>query len=219
MRRPSLVVSTQPSSTATAGVVLATQPVIVEEDAFDNIVTSDNSNTVTVARGAGTAALQGVQFTVTLVNGVATFSSLSYNKAEIINLTFASSVAGVAPATSNNILVSPNNATQLVMITQPSATATAGVSFAIQPVVAQEDAFGNIITADNTHTVTVARGTGTSALQGGPLTVTLTNGVATFSGVSTTRQRRSISTSPATSPAWPRRRRAISSSLRTRPPS
>ena len=60
-------------------------------------------------------------------------------------------------ATSNNVVVSPAAASQLVITQQPSATATAGVAFATQPVVEEEDPFGNVITSDSTHTVTAAR--------------------------------------------------------------
>src|SRR5205823_15102663 len=71
------------------------------------------------------------------------------------------------PISSVDVVVSPAAASQLVVTTQPSSPATAGVAFATQPVVAEEDAFGNIITTDSTHTVTVARGNhGTSTLQG-----------------------------------------------------
>ena len=49
-------------------------------------------------------------------------------------------------ATSNTVVVSPAAASQLVITQQPSATATAGVAFATQPVVKEEDAFGNVIT-------------------------------------------------------------------------
>ena len=50
--------------------------------------------------------------------------------------------------------MSPAAASQLVVTTQPSTTATAGVAFATQPVVTEEDAFGNVITTDSTSTVT-----------------------------------------------------------------
>ena len=180
-----LVVTQQPSATATVGVPFATQPVVEEEDAFGNVITTDSTHTVTVTRGNhGTASLQGSNLTVTLVNGVATFSGLSYNVAETINLSFTTN-AGSFTATSDDIVVSPVAAFQLVVTQQPSTTATAGVAFATQPVVEEEDAFGNVITTDSTHTVTVARGNhGTASLQGSNLTVTLVNGVATFSGLS-----------------------------------
>jgi hypothetical protein len=180
-----LVVTQQPSATATAGVAFSTQPVVKEEDSFGNLITTDSTDTVTVARGNhGTASLQGGPLTVTLASGVATFSGLSYNVSETMNLSFTTN-AGSFTATSNDIAVSPGAASQLVVTQQPSATATAGVAFSTQPVVKEEDGFGNVITADSTHTVAVARGNhGTASLQGGPLTVTLANGVATFSGLS-----------------------------------
>ena len=181
-----LVITTQPSATATAGVAFVQQPVVAEEDPFGNVVTSDSTDTVTAARGSqGTAPLQGSILTVTLSNGVATFSGLSYNKAETMNLAFSTNAGSFTSATSNSVVVSPAAASQLVITTQPSATATAGVAFVQQPVVAEEDQFGNIITNDNTHSVTAARGSqGMATLQGSTLTVTLTNGVATFSGLS-----------------------------------
>ncbi len=177
-----LVITQQPSGTATAGVNFAAQPVVAEEDSFGNIITSDSTNTVTAARGnEGTASLQGGPLTLTLSNGVATFSGLAYDKAETINLAFNTS-AGAFTTTSNNVVVSPAAASQLVVTKQPSATATAGLAFATQPVVAEEDQFGNIIASNNTSTVT-AVSTGTAAVQG-TTTLTLSGGVAAFSGLS-----------------------------------
>src|SRR5207249_1923967 len=101
--------------------------------------------------------------------------------AETMNLAFTSNANGVTAATSNDVVVSPAAASQLVLTTQPSATATAGVALATQPVVAEEDQFGNILSGDSSHTVTVARGSHGSDAVHGTLTVTLTNGMATFS--------------------------------------
>ena len=160
-----------------------TQPVVKEEDAFNNVVTSDTTHTVTAARGTGTASLQGSNLTVTLADGVATFSGLSYDTAETMTIGFSTN-AGSFTATSGNVVVSPAAASQLVITQQPSATATAGVAFTVQPVVKEEDAFGNVVTSDSTHTVTAARSAGASSLQGSNLTVTLASGMATFSGLS-----------------------------------
>ena len=59
---------------------------------------------MTAARGStGTASLQGSALTVTLSSGVATFSGLSYNKAETMNIAFTTNAGGVTrprPATS-----------------------------------------------------------------------------------------------------------------------
>src|SRR5205814_2058083 len=49
-----LTVQMQPSSTATAGVPFAQQPVVRVEDASGNLITSDNGRVITVARSAGT---------------------------------------------------------------------------------------------------------------------------------------------------------------------
>src|SRR5207247_1345341 len=64
-----LTIQTQPSSTATAGVPFAQQPVIRIEDAAGNLLTSDNGRVITVGRSAGTGTLQGT-LTATTVNGI-----------------------------------------------------------------------------------------------------------------------------------------------------
>ncbi len=175
-----LVIHTQPSSTATAGVAFATQPVIYEEDQYGNLETGDNSTVVTAALNTGSGPLQGT-LTATVSGGIATFTNLSDNKAETISLKFTSS--GLTTATSNNIVVSPTTASQLVIHTQPSPTATAGVAFATQPVIYEEDQYGNLETADNSTVVTVALNTGSGPLQG-TLTATVSGGVATFVNLS-----------------------------------
>ena len=178
-----LVMKTQPSATATAGMAFATQPVIDEEDQFGNLETSDSTHTVTAARGSmGTASLQGTSLTVTLAGGVATFGGLFYDKAETMNMAFSTNASGVSSATSSNVVVSPAAASQLVITQQPSATATAGVAFATQPVVKEEDAFNNVITGDNSAVVTAALSSGTGPLQG-TLTATVSGGVATFTNL------------------------------------
>src|SRR5207245_3685631 len=67
--------------------------------------------------------------------------------------------------------------------TQPSATATAGVALAQQPVIRVEDQFGNVMSSDNSTVVTASRSAGSGTLQG-TLTVTAVNGVASFANLS-----------------------------------
>ncbi len=178
-----LVVTQQPSSTGTAAQVFATQPVVKEEDQFGNVITGDSTHTITAARGgAGTSILRGSALTVTLVNGVATFSGLSYNKAEIMNITFTINTTGVTSATSSNVSISPTTASQLVILQQPSSTATAGQLLPAQPIVAAEDPYGNIETGDNTTQVKAVIGGGVGPLQG-TTTVTVVGGVATFTNL------------------------------------
>ena len=121
-----------------AGQPLAIQPVINEEDPYGNLETGDNSTVVTAALSSGTGPLQGTS-TTTLRGGVATFTNLADNRAESVSLRFSS--AGLTSATSTNILVSTATASKLVVHTQPSATATAGQAFGVQPVVYLEDQF------------------------------------------------------------------------------
>ncbi len=175
----SLVIATQPSSTATAGQKFATQPVIDELDAYGNLETGDSTHTVTAA-STGTASLQGPT-TVTLAGGVASFGGLSYNKAETITIQFTTSAGGFS-ATSAHVAVSPAAPAALVIVTQPPSTATAGQKFTTQPAIDELDAYGNLETGDSTHTVTAAS-TGTASLQG-TTTITLAGGVASFSGLS-----------------------------------
>ena len=174
-----LVISTQPSSTATAGVAFSTQPVIYIEDQFGNLETGDNSTQVTAASlPIGSGPLQGTT-TVTASGGIATFTNLADDTAETITIQFTSSPLLTA-ATSSSVVISAAAASQLVITTQPSPTATAGVAFATQPVVYVEDAYGNLITGDNSTQVTAATlPVGSGPLQG-TTTVTASGGIATF---------------------------------------
>src|SRR6185436_12222653 len=71
----------------------------------------------------------------------------------------------------------------LAILTQPSATSTAGVPFVQQPVLQVRDQFGNLRSTANGVTdstvVTAARGNGSGTLQG-TLNATATDGVAAF---------------------------------------
>ncbi len=176
-----LVIHTEPSSTATAGVDFATQPVVYVEDQYGNLETTDNSTQVTVSLNSGTGPLFGTT-TVTVSGGIATFTDLSDRYAETISLEF-SSVPTLTEAISNNIVVSPAAASQLVIQTQPSSTATAGVAFSTQPVINVEDQYGNLETGDNSTQVTATLASGTGPLLG-TTTLTVSDGIATFTDLS-----------------------------------
>ena len=110
------------------------------------------------------------------------FTDLADDTAETITLQFTSAPVLTA-ATSSNIVVSPAAASQLVIHTQPSPTATAGVAFSTQPVVYVEDQYGNLETGDNTTQVTAASmPVGSGPLQG-TTTVTVSGGIATFTNL------------------------------------
>src|SRR5439155_8467984 len=144
-----------------------------------NLISTDNSSAVTATRNTGSSSLQGIT-TATATGGVATFSNLSYNVAETITLSFnAGSLAG---ATSSNVVVSAASAIKLTLQTQPAASATAGVTFAPQPVIRIEDQFGNLRSSDNATVVIAARNAGSGPLQGTTNLVAV-NGLVAFTNL------------------------------------
>ena len=73
---------------------------------------------------------------------------------------------------------------QMAFTTQPSG-AKGGEAFTTQPVVAIQDAGGNVVTTDSTTQVTLSKKSGPGALQG-TVAVVASNGVVTYSGVALT---------------------------------
>jgi hypothetical protein len=118
------------------------------EDQFGNVRSSDNSTVITSTRAGGSGTLQGAT-NLTAVNGVVTFTNLSHKVATNITIQFSSGT--LTNATSATIVVSAGAASRLTIATQPSASATAGLNFAQQPILRIEDQFGNLRTSDNAH--------------------------------------------------------------------
>ena len=181
-----LVITQQPSATATAGCDFVTQPVVKEEDAFGNIITTDSTSTVTAARGShGHGQLAGQQPDGDAGQWRGDLQRPVVQQGRDHELLFTTNAGGVTAATSNDIVGQPGRGEPAGDHATALDHGDGGVAFATQPVVAEEDQFGNVISSDSTHTVTAPRGNhGTASLQGSTLTVTLANGVATFSGLS-----------------------------------
>ena len=118
-----LVIQTQPSPSAAAGQAFAVQPVIYEEDQFGNIETTDNGTTVTASLNSGTGPLLGTT-ALTTTGGIVSFAGLTDDTAETIVLKF--SATGLPSVLSNSITVSPAQASQLVIHSQPSPAADDG---------------------------------------------------------------------------------------------
>ncbi|MDB6026152.1 MAG: hypothetical protein JWM68_2375, partial [Verrucomicrobiales bacterium] len=172
-----LAITTQPSTNATAGAVFAQQPVVEVRDALGNLITSDNTTVVHAARGTGTGALVGT-VDVTAVNGVATFTDISFNSVQTISLVFSS--AGLTNATSGDVVVSAAPADRLVFTTQP-AGGYAGSAFLTQPVLVTRDQFGNnsSVGLASNQVVTVVLTSGTGALIG-TTNIDISTGTASF---------------------------------------
>ena len=134
---------------------------------------------------------------------MATFGGLSIDVAG----TYTIAATDSTPAGSRSkpfVYDCPGRHKRLMIEVQPSPTAAAGQSFAVQPVVYEEDRFGNVETGDNSTVVTAVIASGTGSLQG-KVTATVSRGVAAFtnlagsSGGTIASQFESGSLSPATS--------------------
>jgi NADH/NAD ratio-sensing transcriptional regulator Rex len=173
-----LVFVQQPTGTA-AGVAIS--PQVAVEDQFGNVITNDNSNvTLAISTETGTGTLAGT-LTVPVVNGIATFSGITLNTAGNYTLSAIDAGDTLGAVQSGSFAIAPASASTLVFVQQPT-NATAGVAFSPALVVDVEDAFGNVVTSDNSS-VALAIQTGTGTLAG-TLTAPAVNGVVTFTGVS-----------------------------------
>ncbi len=171
-----------PALQLTAGAAFPVNFKIALCDSYDNIIISDNVTKITLERGSyGTAAAAGIT-SRTVVNGVAEFSDISYQKAEIVSFIFKSS-GGTPPAESDPYNVSPGAAYALNISQMPSGAA-AGVPFSPPPVVELCDRYFNVLSGENSITIKAAalNGDGTAASEplSGTLTKTLVNGKVEF---------------------------------------
>jgi type II secretory pathway pseudopilin PulG/protocatechuate 3,4-dioxygenase beta subunit len=187
-----------------AAAAFAPQPEVAVQDQGGNTETSDSSSTVQLSltpyltannsqqplpSGAaltctGTNASTGIT-SVTVSAGLAKFTNCSLNVlGDGYSLTASDSSvptqAPYNPAISQPYFDITNAAAQLAFVTEPSSTATAAVPFSSQPVVAVEDASGNIVTAGASQvTLTASSGAGTFTCTA---PVTTSSGLATFNG-------------------------------------
>jgi hypothetical protein len=175
-----------PAQQLTAGAIFPVNFKIAICDSYDNILTADNATKITMERGAyGTGAAAGIT-SRTAAGGVVEFTDISYQKAEFVSFNFKTS-GGAPPVESDPYKVSPGAAYVLNISQMPSSSA-AGVPFATAPVVELCDKYLNVLTGENSATVTAAAlnsdGTPANETLSGTLTKTLVNGKAEFSGLS-----------------------------------
>ncbi len=149
-----LVFSTQPSS-STAGSAFGTQPVVAIEDNLGNVLTTDITTQVTLAITPGTgdpaATLSGTK-TVTAVNGYADFTGLSIDKSGTGYELTATSSPTLTSADSNSFDVS-TGAVDHYTVTSDNYTQQTSISFTVT--VTAYDANDNVVTSDNTTSVTM----------------------------------------------------------------
>ena len=171
----------QPGS-GTAGVALSPPIEVQVFDAFDNPVLSDNSTSVTLSLiGGDPAATLGGGAAVTVVNGVASFDSITVDRAAD-DYRLQASATGLSGDTSELFEIGPGTAAALRFDVNPSTTL---VNAAITPdvVVSVRDAFGNRVTSDNSTEISlVLNGPPGAALLNYSATI-VSNGAASFPGL------------------------------------
>src|SRR5205823_850762 len=193
-----LVFTVQPVST-TAGAAIAPAVQVTAQDGLGNTVPSfTGSVTVTLGNNPVAGTLTGTT-TVAATNGVASFASLSIDRAGS-GYTLTAAATGVTTGSSAAFSITPGTAATLLFTVQPSnALAGAAITPAVQ--VVAHDAQGNTATGFSGN-VTMALGAnpGSGTLAGtttvalgvnpggatlsGTTSLTAVSGVATFSSLS-----------------------------------
>ncbi|HEX9892510.1 MAG TPA: carboxypeptidase-like regulatory domain-containing protein, partial [Gemmatimonadales bacterium] len=173
-----LGIITQPGSPAINGELFSTQPVLQLLDGAGNSVDSSGAS-VDVAILAGTGVLAGVTTAVTGANGTAPFVDLAITGSTASPFTLQFTATGLTSATSNNIILQAGAATQLIIKTQPPASAVTAVTLSTPPEVELRDSGGNLV-ATNGVEVTAVLETISGA---GVITPGSTNPVSTVGGV------------------------------------
>jgi len=173
-----LVVTTQPPSSSAAGSGFSLKATV--EDKFGNILTSySGTATISFGNNAGGGTLSGTT-TVSIVNGVATFSGLSINKAAS-GYTLQISTSGLASGLTNSFMITPQSATQLIVNSYPPSGVIAGSPFGMT--VWALDSYGNLATSFS-GTINVSILTNPSGANlSGTTSVNASQGVATFTNL------------------------------------
>jgi YVTN family beta-propeller protein len=170
-----LVITTQPTS-AVSGAPISPALQVALQDAAGNTATSD-SRPVSVAFAAGTgpsgATLGGTR-TVNAVAGVATFSTLTIDKAGS-GFALTATASSVSDATSSTFIVTAGAPATITINVGDNQTAVAGSAVVTPPSVTLTDANGNVVSG---ATVTFAVASGGGSVTGGTQT-TNALGVAT----------------------------------------
>ena len=180
-----LAFTTQPSD-STPNAPFPAQPVVIAKDAAGNIDTSYSGNvTLAIKIGTGAASanlLPGANLTVAAVNGVATFSGLSI---DLIGASYQLKASdGALPVIESAAFnITAGVPTKLMFNPSPS-NSTGGVAFPTQPVVEVRDANGYLVTNYSGNVTLTINSNPSSGALAGTLVVPVSNGVATFSGVS-----------------------------------
>jgi hypothetical protein len=172
-----LAYATAPPISATAGQMF---PVVVNaEDADGDTVTSDSTTAVSLGVNGGGGGFACATSPSHVVAGVATFTGCYYTLASATAYTLTAAASGLPSAVATTV-ISPGAAAQLVYGTPPPSAVTVGVTFPV--VVDEQDAYGNIESADSATVVSLSVIGGGGEFSCSTTTATVSAGVASFSG-------------------------------------
>ena len=175
-----LVFGQQPANTG-FNKVLTPAVTVQIFDAYNNPVSWDNTDTVSlaVASNPGSGMLSGTT-TATASGGVATFGNLSINQPGV-GYTLKATLGSLSVVSAPFTIIGP--ADHLAFLQQP---ATAVVGSPIKPAVTVEvlDVNNNLVSSDNTDTVTLTLANNLTGATLSGNSVTVQGGVATFTNLS-----------------------------------
>jgi hypothetical protein len=158
------------------------------EDEFGNLgALSLQPQTIDLATTSSAGTFFANQTSVTPINSIDLPAgqagvTIDYADTAAGTPTVTASATPLVSAPTQQELVNPAAAAKLVIATQPSSTATAGAAFTVQPVVYEEDQYGNVETSDRSTVVTASLATGAGSLAGST-TATVSAGVASFTSL------------------------------------
>jgi FKBP-type peptidyl-prolyl cis-trans isomerase 2 len=172
------VVTAEPPSSITAGHPFGLA--VSAKDAFGNVDPNFAGNVTLALANNSAAGPLGGSLSATAKGGVARFAGLMLDRAAVGDILQASG-GTLNGSMTNAISVVAGAASQLLVTTQPPPAVTAGSTFGLA--VTAEDGFGNIdSTFADSVTLTLANNPAGATL-GGTLTVPVSAGMATFSGL------------------------------------
>ena len=179
--------TTPPTSTAAASFTVTGAASTTAGSSYTITVTALTSSNAVATSYTGTVhftssdPLAKLPANATLTKGTGTFT-VTFETAGSQSITAADTSSGIT-GSDTGITVNPGAASHMAFVQQPTS---GSVKTAISPAVTVEllDAYGNIVTTDNSDKVTLSLGTnpGSATLSGGGA-VTVVNGIATFSGL------------------------------------
>jgi len=172
---------------ATAGSAIPNLAVSVE-DTYNNVVTTLNSGSISMAikSGGPQSSFTSGTTTASVVNGVASFTNLMVNTSGSYTLTATPvSISGVTSAVDSNALtISAAGPSKLAFTPAAPGPGTAGSSIP-NVAVSVEDTYSNVVTTLNSGSISMAIKSGgpQSSFTSGTTTVSVVNGVGSFTNL------------------------------------